>query len=310
MNHRRSRFLALTAALPTAARAQGAAEPPIRLGTSPNDSAAEAYYAQELGLFKKAGLNVELQTLTNGATIAQAVAGGALDVGGHNVVGLATAIAHSIPFAMIAAGGIYSTAAPTTAMATAKNAALRGAKDLEGKTVGVPSLRDLTYAAAVAWLQQNGADLAKIKFVEIPFPEAGAALERGTVAAAMIAEPSLSIALRGPARLFAKAFDAIAKQFMITCTFANTEWIRRNPEPARKLAQVWYDTARWANGNRQQSGEILARVVKLDLQTVQQMTRSTYAQSADPKLIQPALDAAYRYKFIDRAMSAGELLPR
>lgn len=311
---KRTRFLALAAvaSLPTRVTAQSSATPTIRFGGTTNDSAAEPYYAQELGLFKRAGLNVEITTLSNGAAIAQAVAGGALDAGGTNLVGLGTAISHNIPFALVAGGGIYSTNAPTTVLCVAKNAPYKNAKDLEGKTVGVASLKDLTYAAAAAWIEQNGADLSKIKFAEIAFPEGAAALERGTVAAAMIAEPSLSKGLQSSVRIFGKAFDGIAKQFMITATFATNDWIHKNPDAAKKLADVIYETARWANDkrNRARSGEILASVAKLDPSVVQSMTRATYAVNADPKLLQPPLDIAYKYKFLDRGMAASELLPK
>jgi NitT/TauT family transport system substrate-binding protein len=311
---KRTRFLALAAAASVPARvsAQGTAAPLIRFGGTTNDSAAEPYYAQELGFFKRAGLNVEITTLGNGAAIAQAIAGGALDVGGTNLVGLGTAIAHNIPFALVAGGGVYSSNAPTTVLCVAKNAPYKTAKDLEGKTVAVPSLKDLTYAAAAAWLEQNGADISTVKFVEISFPEGAAALERGTVAAAMIAEPSLSKGLKGSVRIFGKAFDGIAKQFMITATFGTNDWIRKNAETAKKLADVIYETARWANAkaNQGRSGEILAGVAKLEPSVVQSMTRATYAVGADPKLLQPPLDIAYKYKFIERAMSASELLPK
>jgi NitT/TauT family transport system substrate-binding protein len=312
MSLSRRTFLAVTAAaLPGPAFAQNAI-PPIRFGGTTNDTAAEPYYAQELGYFKRAGLNVEITTLGNGAAIAQAIAGGALDVGGTNLVGLGTAIAHNIPFALVAGGGVYSTDAPTTVLCVAKNAPYKTAKDLNGKTVSVPSLKDLTYAAAAGWLEQNGADVASIKFIEISFPEASAALDRGTIAAGMIAEPSLSAGLRSTVRIFGKAFDAVAKQFMITATFATNDWIRKNADAAHKLAQAIYETGRWANvrSNQARSGEILAGFAKLDPAVIASMTRATYATSADPKLLQPPLDIAYKYKFIDRQMSASELLPR
>ncbi len=314
MSLRRRRFSGSTAAgaVPVPAIAQNA-PPPIRFGGTTNDTAAEPYYAQELGYFKRAGLNVEITTLSNGAAIAQAIAGGALDVGGTNLVGLGTAIAHNIPFALVAGGGIYSTDAPTTVLCVAKNAPYKIAKDLNGKTVSVPSLKDLTYAAAAGWLDQNGADVASIKFIEIPFPEASAALDRGTIAAGMIAEPSLSAGLRAnTVRIFGKAFDAVAKQFMITATFATNDWVHKNADTARKLAQAIYETGRWANSraNQAHSGEILAGFAKLDPAVVGSMTRATYSTSADPKLLQPPLDIAYKYKFIDRQISASELLPR
>jgi NitT/TauT family transport system substrate-binding protein len=308
---RRSRFLALAAATAGASR-QAVAQtlPVIRFATTQNDSAMQILYAQDMGFLKRAGLNVEISMLTSGAAIAAAVAGGAIDVGGNNIVGLATAVARGLPFVLLAGGGLYVTRAPTTVLAVAKNSPLKTAKDLEGKIVSVVALRDLTYASAASWLEQNGADLSTIKFTEIPFPEAAAALERGTVAAAVIAEPFFSAAAKSQVRLFGKCYDAIAKEFLITGTFTTTDWIRKNPESARKLSGVMYESSRWANANKTQSGDILANYAKLDANAVRTMTRVTYAVNADPKLIQPALDIAYKFKLMDRAMNATELLPK
>ncbi len=282
----------------------------VRFATTTNDSAAQILYAQDMGFLKRAGLNVEISMLTSGAAIAAAVAGGAIDAGGNNIVGLATAVARGLPFVLLAGGGRYVTQAPTTVLAVAKNSPLKTAKDLEGKIVSVVALRDLTYASAASWLEQNGADLSTIKFTEIPFPEAGAALERGTVAAAVVAEPFFSAAARSQVRLFGKCYDAIAKDFLITGTFTTTDWIRKNPDTAKKLSGVLYEASRWANANKAQSGDILATYAKLDPAAVRTMTRVTYAVNADPKLIQPALDTAYKFKLIDRAMNATEILPR
>ena len=301
-------FAAAAAAAPRTAVAQTA--PVIRFATTTNDSAAQILYARDMGFLKRAGLNVEISMLTSGAAIAAAVAGGAIDAGGNNIVGLATAVSRGLPFVLLAGGGLYVTSAPTTVLAVAKTSPLKSAKDLEGKTVSVVALRDLTYASTASWLEQNGADLSTIKFTEIPFPEAGAALERGTIAAAVIAEPFFSAAAKSQVRLFGKVYDAIAKEFLITGTFTTADWIRKNPEPARKLAGALYDASRWANANKTQSGDILAASAKLDPNAVHTMTRVTYAVNADPKLIQPALDIAYKYKLVDRAMNATELLPK
>ena len=99
---------------------------------------------------------------------------------------------------------------------------------------------------------------------------------------------------------------------MITATFATADWIRKNPDLVRRLSAAIYESARWGNvkANQARSGEIVAGIAKLDPGVVQNMTRATYSTSADPKLLQPPLDFAYKYKFIDRAMTASELFVR
>lgn len=310
MRASRGGFLGGLAALavPTLVRAQSAET--LRVGCTANDTYAEAYYALDQGFFKKAGLNVELTTLTNGATVAQAVASGALDAGISNQVQLATAIQKGIPFALVAGGGLYATSSPTTALAVAKGANFKSAREFEGKTVAVSSLKDLSYVATVSWFEQNGADAAKVRFIELPFAQMGVSLERGTVAGAVISEPSLSAAEHTTARTFAKAYDAIAKQFMISAWFTTQDQLKKNPDAIKRFTGAIYEAARWGNTNKETSGAILARVAKLEPDAVRGMARCSYAESLDPKLIQPSLDLAYKFKLLERPIAAAEMFAK
>ena len=94
--------------------AQG--EPVIRVGVTSSDAFAEAYYAAQLGLFKKAGLNVEITPFTTGAAVATGVASGAVDIGVSNVGLLGWAIGHGTPFVFIAGGALYTSAASITSL--------------------------------------------------------------------------------------------------------------------------------------------------------------------------------------------------
>jgi len=66
--------LAALALLPQATPA-GAQDATLTIGTIPIDATAEVYYAQEMGFFKKAGLNVTITPFTSGGAIAVAVVG-------------------------------------------------------------------------------------------------------------------------------------------------------------------------------------------------------------------------------------------
>jgi NitT/TauT family transport system substrate-binding protein len=77
----------------------------IRVASTPIDVGAQVYYAQALGAFKAAGLDVQIQSIDNGAAIASAVAGGAVDIGQSNVVSIATAYTKKLPFVVLAPAG-------------------------------------------------------------------------------------------------------------------------------------------------------------------------------------------------------------
>jgi NitT/TauT family transport system substrate-binding protein len=292
--------------LPASVRAQTAT---IRIGQNATDTFGEGYYAADTGAFDAAGLKVTVSTFANGAAQAEACAGGAIDVGLGEATELANGISHGLPFAIFAGGSLYTTSAPTTFLCVGSDSPVRAAKELEGRIVAVPSLVSLSSMSVKAWLVQNGADVAKVHFVEMPQSVMAAAIVRGSIAAAHIGEPSLS-GTGQTLRRIATPYDAIAKQFQISDWFASRDWLKANAATVKVLTAVIYQTARWANGHTDDSAAILAKYSKMDVEGVRRMTRTRYATSLDPRLIQPVLDTAFAFGGLPRAMRATDMIVR
>jgi NitT/TauT family transport system substrate-binding protein len=281
----------------------------VRVGATGNDTAAEVYYADELGFFKKRGLTVQIANLRNGAAEAAAVAGGALDVGEQNVVSMSHAHERKLPFKFIAPAGEYVAAASTTSLVVNKNATITSGKDFEGKTVAVNALGDLTQIGASAWIDKHGGDSTKVRFIEMPAAEIGAAVGRGTIDAGVIPEPSLTMAAdAGQVKVLAQPYDAIATSFMINGWFANEDWIKKNPTVAKRFADAIYEAAKWANTHHAESAKILDAHSKAGASVIARMRRATYAERFDTKGLQAVVDAAVRYKGLAAPFAAGDLV--
>jgi len=84
MQIRRLALVAASAVLAFAAASPPVAAAPdpiaINVGIQPGDSTAEGFYAQDMGFFKDAGLDVKLTFLLNGPALTSALASGALDL--------------------------------------------------------------------------------------------------------------------------------------------------------------------------------------------------------------------------------------
>jgi ABC-type nitrate/sulfonate/bicarbonate transport system substrate-binding protein len=306
----RARALGLLASLPAAARTLPAsAQTPgtIRIACTANDSYLEPYYAFDAGFFNRAGLTASISLFTNSQAIVQAAAGGAIDVGLADMIQLANAYVRGVPLGFFAGGGLYSTSAPTTVLTVAKTNPIRTAKELAGKTIAVVALTSISSIAVEEWLRANGTDPAGVKLFELPFAAMAPALGRGTVDAAFLAEPFLTFA-KDDVRVLAKAYDAIAKSFYISCFFTSKDWIAKNPDIAKRLTQALYDAGRWANDNRDGSAAVLAKYAKLDLNRLGMMARTRFTTELDVRLMQPVLDIAATYKAIERPVSAAELI--
>lgn len=293
------------AALP--ARGQNA--PTIRIGANPNDPYAEPYYALDGGIFAKAGLSVEISTFPNGGPIVSAVAGGSLDVGLSNPPQLAEAIEHGVPFGFFAGSALYNSAKPTSAICVGTTTSIRDVKDFVGKTIALSSLKDSLNLATDEYLIKGGVDPKSVQFIEIPFGEMGTALGRGTVSAAVMVEPALTIAVDGgQARVFAHPFDAIGSRLLASGWFTTVDWYRKNAGLAKRLTAAIYETARWANANQDATARILQNHSRITADVAKKMVRVSFAESLDPRTIDPVLNVAGRLKATSRPVSAAEMI--
>lgn len=304
----RARAIALLSAslavTPPAADAQSGA---IRLGAAINDSYAEPYFAVDAGFFGRSGVNVELTTFPSAPAMIQAAVGNAVDVGTADVIQVGNAFNHGVPLMVFAGAGLYTHAAPTTYLCVSKDSAVRGAKDLEGQTIAVVALTSISTLTVQEWLRRNGADPALVKLFEIPFAAMVPALSRGTIAAALISEPFVSIA-KNDVRRLADTQQVIGDSFYISALFASRDWLTANADGARRLRDALYATARWANAHQDDTAAILAKYTKADVDRIRAMTRVRFASSLDPRLMQPILDFGYKNGALDRAVPASALI--
>jgi NitT/TauT family transport system substrate-binding protein len=281
----------------------------IRVGAGANDTVSNLFDAVALGYFKSRGLDVQIQMMTSGASEAAALAGGALDIAESNVVSMSAAHLRGIPFVFIAPGAQYVTTSPTTLLVCPKTSTIKSGKDLNGKNFGVVALADLSQLGPVTWIDSTGGDGLTVHYVEMPAAGMAAALDRGTVDAAMIPEPALQIALAGgTAKVCAKAFDSVAPAFMLNGWITTGDWLKKNPDVARKFRDAMLEASRWANKNHKASAEIFKQYSKAPPEIIDTMTRATFAEKLDPDLVQPVINAAAKYKFIDHPFPAADIL--
>jgi NitT/TauT family transport system substrate-binding protein len=308
----RSRALALlggVVAAGVAAPATAQALAPVRIGTSLSDPFLEPFYAQELGFFKDAGLAADIQPMFNGSAELAAIQGGSLDIGNTDLMVLANAYTRGIDIGVVASGAAYNAAQPTISLCVAKSSPYRTAKDLEGQTIAVTSLKSSATSSISEWLVQGGADLTKVSFFEMLFAQMGPALASGRIAAALSGEPFLTDE-KNNIRRICDPYSYIAKTFYTGVWYGKRSWLSANAATAKAFVSALYTSGRWANAHQSDSAVIAARLNHLDVQKVRSFVRNTFATSLEARYAQPPLDLGYKYKVIDRQISATDLFWR
>jgi NitT/TauT family transport system substrate-binding protein len=310
---KRAHLLAAFAAAPLGVRSAGAQEPAytLRVGTVGNDGNALAFYAQALGLFKKHGVDVDIQVMRSGgaATVISAIVGKALEAGEADIVNAAAAYEKGIPITLLAPSYMFRMGDLTSVIITAKNSPVRTAKDLNGKTVGVASLGGVGRMLTTKWLTDNGADVSTIKFVELPQVSMAAALTRGAIDAAQSGEPNVTAA-GDEIRILASTYAAVGNQVQATAWVAGAEWVKANPEAAKRFVAALHDAAVWGDNprNHAQSAAILQKWLPFPEGLAEKMHRAYYGQTFDLAAMQPLLDFAYAQKSLASRVLARDLI--
>jgi NitT/TauT family transport system substrate-binding protein len=304
----RSTFLAGAAALAAAPSALRAADlAVIRAGTIPVDVSAVITYASNLGYFKDAGLDVQIQVMQSGPVIVPAVIGQTLDVGASNIASVAAARERGLPLKFFAPAAMATPQTTTDQIIVTKDSPIKTAADLNGKTIGIVAMKTMQDAAFRLWLDKHGGDSKSIKMIEIPFPSMVAALDAGRVDAAIPSEPFTSISAATD-RGLGGVYGSMPGPFLVFGFFATETWLAANPDLAVKFAGAIHRAALWANGHPKESAVMLAAFTHLDPSVATSMGRAVYATSLDPAMLQPVLDNAVRYGMLDKPMDAGELI--
>jgi len=293
------------AALPSQARANDA----LHIATIPLDAGAEAYYAYDLGYFRDAGIDAQVDAIMSGAATASAVASGAIDIGFSNLISIAAAYKRNIPFTLLAPGSLYTASIPTSVLMVPSVSTAKTARDLNGKTLAVNGLKTITQYAPQLWIDKNGGDSTTVKYIEMSFPDIVQALGANRIDAAIVADPFIAQAKSG-ARILADAYDAIGSRYIIGCWFTTKQWASAHADLAARFTQTIARTAQWANTHKPQSGAILAKYAKMDPAVAATMLRVDYAPRFTVAEMQPVIDLAARYGGLPATFPADELVFR
>ncbi len=308
MNFATLRALAVATIIAVCAGPAGAADPiKITVALIPSESAAQAYYAQDLGYFKAAGLDVTFAPFPGSPPIVAGVTSGAADIGNSVVGSVVLARSRGLAVKFFAPAGLYLSTAPTARLVSLKGVPYKSGAELAGKTVAVTGLADLTFFATKQWVETTGGNPNSIKFIELTEPEMVPALKEHRIDAAILIEPFIAQA-NDEVSSIATIDDFVSKRFLATGWFASDSWLTAHPDIATKFAAVMKQTAEWANTHHADSAKILLKYTKMTPEIVDRMQRATYGTTLDASLVQPVLDNAAKYANLPRAVTTSELI--
>jgi NitT/TauT family transport system substrate-binding protein len=271
---------------------------------------AAMFMAMEKGFFAAEGLQLETVPMAGGALIVQGVTSGDLQIGWTNVISLYQAHVEGFDFKLVAGGATNVKASKEShAIIVAKASSILGAKDLAGKTVAVNTLNNIVHLMALAWIDKNGADSSKVKFVELPFPQMEAALSAGRVDAVSVHEPFATASLeKGATRVLAHPWGDVISKFLIASWFASNKWIEKNKGSVQGFVRAINRGTDAINADPAAARSAMVKWAGLSADLAGKIALPVFEKGLSEKDLQVTIDLTQKYKMISRPFKAREVI--
>lgn len=260
-------LLGLAAATVLACGAAGAQTQPLTTVNAafvPVTDVAALYLGEEVGIFRKHGLTLKASVASTGSV--PAVVSGEYHIGFTALVNALQARDKGLPLKIIAAGS-SSTGVPgadVTMIHAGPKSGIKSAKDLEGRTVSVNARNGLLEMLGKVAVKADGGDPAKVRFMELGFAEALAALQAGRTDAMVGAEPFGTAAIGAGFPPIASPYQAMSARSMLTSTYFTSEpQLKANPELFRNLRLAINESLEYAARHPDEIRKQLPKFTKL-----------------------------------------------
>jgi NitT/TauT family transport system substrate-binding protein len=245
----------------TTAFAQAAKK--VRLGeVAPIASAWPQFVAMDKGLFKAAGIEVEVTYVGNVANTVQQLAGNSFDFA-YSTFDTAVRAIESGADAVIVGSTAYKYPYSIMSAADVKKAA-----DLKGKRVVLPFPKDFLTILWNRWLREQGMNPTDVEQIyDGATPNRFAALSANRAQAAALGGP---FDFRAADQGFNKLLDlgAFGKDYGFLVLLSRPKWLQESPDTARNYLRALSAATDWLYdpANREEAIDLLARNTKQDRQ--------------------------------------------
>lgn len=283
----------------------------ITVGVIPIVDTAPIFLGDSKGFFKDEGLDLDIQTATGGSAIVPGIQSGSYDFAFSNYVSLMVANDKGLSMKVVANGVTTSgnKDGDFGAVVVSKDSPIKSPKDLAGKKVSVNNLSNIGDITVSQVVKDDGGDPSTVNFVEVPFPEAPAALEKGIVDAAWILDPFLVQAKGDGARVVSNNFSDFDPELDIAGYFTTSAKVTAEPELTAKFQRAMNKSLEYANDNPQEVRDIVGTYTKIEGETREKLVLPRYRVDINTEAAQKLADAAQEFGAITKPVDLEALLP-
>jgi NitT/TauT family transport system substrate-binding protein len=295
------------------AQSGGAAKPEtLQIGLIPIADVAPVFLGIKQGFFEEQKLKLEPQFAAGGAAITPAVMSGDFDIGFSNTVSLLIAASKDLPVQIVSQGvlGGPDDSKPWADLLVPEDGDIKEPKDLEGKTIAANTLNNICEVTINATLEEQGVDVSKLKYTEIPFPEMVAALEKGRVDAACVVEPFVTQGKGAGMRGIAPFYAETAPDLTVATYFASKQYIEENPEIVDRFVTAMEKSLQYASEHPDEVRDVLTEYTEIPPEAAKAINLPSWKPELTEDTIQRLSELSQKYGLIEEQPDLNELIRR
>jgi NitT/TauT family transport system substrate-binding protein len=283
----------------------------VTVGVIPIVDVAPIYLGKQKGFFSKRGIDLNLVTAQGGAAIVPGVMSGQFQFGFSNITSLMIAASKGLPVKITSAGNSSTgkEGADFGGVVVSADSPVRTAKDLEGRTVAVNTLKNIGDTTVRASVRKAGGDPNKIRFTELAFPDMPAALSGKKIDAAWVVEPFLSVAKAQGARVVAWNFVDTAPNLPVAAYFTSTKLGTDDPDLVKRFAEAMTESSAYAQANQDEARAVITTYTKITAEQTKTLTLPQWPATIDPAALEVLADLAVADGLVTAKPDLTTLLP-
>lgn len=246
----------------------------IDIGAISIADTAPVQIAQKKGLFEKHDIKANVSSVQGGAASVTGVVSGQFDFAFANTTSLLTGREQGLPLKVVA-NGVNSTGKQGedfSAVMVKKDSSIKDASGLEGKKVAVNNLKNIGDTTVRASVRKANGDPDKVNFVEMPFPDMPAALDKGRVDAAWVVEPFVSAIKGQGGRAVAWNFADAADNLTVAMYFTTEQFAQENPDLVKRFTATMKEALAYCDSHPDEVRGMLGDYTKIPAEAIPNIT--------------------------------------
>lgn len=261
----------------------------LAVGQLPVVDVAPLQLAISEGYFEDEGLTVATENAQGGAALVPALVSGELDLIFSNYVSLFLAEREGLGLRVVAEA---NRAAPGfSSVSVLPDSPIQSAADLAGATIAVNTLNNIGSLSINAVLESEGVDTSGIQYLEVPFPDMGATLERGDVDAIWVVQPFTSaVANTLDARSVIDPFSGPIDGLPVAGYAVTAEFAEENPNTVAAFQRALERATEEIAGNPDAVAEVLPTYTQLTPEAAAGLDLPEYVAVPDAEELQRVAD--------------------